>query len=170
MREQSIDLPQPYPLFHSTAEVVATGTREANLYELSRTLPELEAILPTFYGVIAVHGERAIVLADEGTVRGLDAGGSRIRWSTADIETALRGVGAVHAASVAIIGDVAWLPSPSHGRLDGRRRGVVAGAAVRRVAAVPGDRHDGGPPAAGSHRHHRRMARGQGRPAHGVGP
>ena len=110
VREQSIDLPQPYPLFHSTAEVVATGTREANLYELSRTLPELEAILPTFYGVIAVHGERAIVLADEGTVRGLDAGGSRIRWSTADIETALRGVGAVHAASVAIIGDVAWLP------------------------------------------------------------
>lgn len=110
VREQGVDLPQPYPLFHSTAEVVATGTREANLYELSRRLPELEAILPVFYGVIAVHGERAIVVADEGTVRGLDAGGHAIRWGTADIDTALRAIGAVHAASVPLIGEVAWLP------------------------------------------------------------
>ncbi|MFN8125095.1 MAG: aminoglycoside phosphotransferase family protein [Candidatus Nanopelagicales bacterium] len=110
VQHHDVALPQPYPLFHSTAEVVATGTREANLYELSRDLPELEAVLPVFYGVIAVHGERAIVVADEGHVRGLDAGGTDIHWSGEDIDTALRGIGAVHAASTSAVGDVAWLP------------------------------------------------------------
>lgn len=105
-----VRLPQPYSIYHSAREVVGTGAREANLYDLSITMPELMAILPAYYGTIVSRGERAIILADEGTITGLDAGGAISHWSGDHIDTALRAMGAVHAASAAIVDQAAWLP------------------------------------------------------------
>lgn len=105
-----VTLPQPYPIYHSAREVVGTGAREANLYDLSITMPELMAILPAYYGTIVSRGERAIILADEGTIFGLDAGGAISHWSGAHIDTALRAIAAVHAASAALVDEIAWLP------------------------------------------------------------
>ena len=103
-------LPQPYPIYHSARELVGTGARESNLYDLSITMPELMAILPPYYGTVVSRGERAIILGDEGAIFGLDAGGAISHWSPAHIDAALRGIGAVHAAGAALVDDIAWLP------------------------------------------------------------
>jgi hypothetical protein len=105
-----VTLPAPYPTFHSTREVVGTGAREANLYELSNEMPALMAILPRYYGTIVASGERALVLGDEGEIAGLDAGGAIASWSDDHIDLALRAIGSVHAASAPLAPDVAWLP------------------------------------------------------------
>lgn len=107
---RGVALPAPYPTFHSTREVVGTGAREANLYELSGAVPELMAILPRYYGTIVAAGERALVLGDEGAINGLDAGGAISSWSTDHIDKALRAIGSVHAATAAMAPDIAWLP------------------------------------------------------------
>ena len=95
---------------HSARELVGTGARESNLYDLSITMPELMAILPPYYGTVVSRGERAIILGDEGAIFGLDAGGAISHWSPAHIDAALRGIGAVHAAGAALVDDIAWLP------------------------------------------------------------
>jgi hypothetical protein len=105
-----VTLPAPYPTFHSAREVVGTGAREASLYDLSIQMPELMAILAPYYGTVIAAGERAILLADEGEITGLDAGGSIDSWSAEHIDKALRSIGAVHAASAGIAPDIPWLP------------------------------------------------------------
>lgn len=109
-RTYDITLPHPYPIYHSAREVVGTGAREANLYELSVTLPELLALLPPYFGTIVAGGERAIILGDEGPIRGLDAGGANRTWNPSDVDSALRAIGAVHAASAAVVTEIPWLP------------------------------------------------------------
>lgn len=109
-KTQGITLPQPYPTFHSAKEVVGTGARESNLYDLSIAMPELMAVLPPYYGTVVAGGERAILLADEGSIAGLDAGGAIESWSADHIDSALRAIGAVHAASAKQVVDIAWLP------------------------------------------------------------
>lgn len=105
-----VDLPAPYATFHSTREVVGTGAREANVYDLSIQMPELMTILPPYYGTIMADSERAVVLGDVGPLAGLDAGGRIDHWSPDHIDAALRGIAAVHAASAPIAAEVPWLP------------------------------------------------------------
>ena len=105
-----VELPAPYATFHSTREVVGTGARESNVYDLSVTMPELMTLLPPYLGTITAHGERAVLLGDVSPLRGMDAGGSVDHWSGEHIDAALRAIGAVHAASAAVAAELAWLP------------------------------------------------------------
>ena len=105
-----VELPAPYATFHSAREVVGTGARESNVYDLSVTMPELMALLPPYFGTITAHSERAVLLGDISPLRGMDAGGAVDHWSTEHIDAALRAIGAVHAASAPIAEQLAWLP------------------------------------------------------------
>ena len=105
-----VELPAPYATFHSAREVVATGARESNVYDLSVTMPELMALLPPYFGTITAHGERALLLGDVTPLAGLDAGGAVAHWTSPHVDAALRAIGAVHAASTPVADGLAWLP------------------------------------------------------------
>lgn len=105
-----VELPAPYATFHSAREVVGTGARESNVYDLSLTMPELMALLPPYFGTITAHGERAVLLGDISPVRGMDAGGAVTHWTSGHIDAALRAIGAVHAGSSRVADGLAWLP------------------------------------------------------------
>lgn len=130
-----VDLPAPYATFHSAREVVGTGARESNVYDLSVTMPELMALLPPYFGTITAHGERALLLGDISPIRGMDAGGAVDHWSSDHIDAALRAIAAVHAASTDIADDVVWLPPRTDAATfagdSGLWRGMLDDAAAR---------------------------------------
>lgn len=111
VQHHDVSLDQPYATFHSTAETVATGVREAAIYDLSAELPHLRHVLPAHFGTISAGGERAIVLADESPLTGLTAGGTTTAdWTADQIDIALVAIAAVHAETAEVASRLAWLP------------------------------------------------------------
>lgn len=111
VQHHDVTLDSPYATYHSTAETVATGVREAAVYDLSAGLPALRRVLPGHFGTITAGGERALILADESPISGLNAGGTATAdWSPDQIDTALVDMAAVHAASSGSASHLAWLP------------------------------------------------------------
>ena len=92
IEHRKIALDRPYWEYRRAAESDHTGAREAEVYSLAESRPELRGVLPRCYGIAvdAVGGEHALFLEFVTNASRLDASGALANWPADAIDDALK--------------------------------------------------------------------------------
>jgi hypothetical protein len=112
IEREGIELPRPFDRWRTTTESRDTGDREAAVYALAGSVPELAAAMARCHGRIddPGSGEHALVL-EWVELDGLDASGARLDWPHGRLVTAAAAAARWHAALASRTPDLGWAGS-----------------------------------------------------------